>query len=234
MVQRPHSPTALITSQQYTSSLKKTSTSTSGSTSPDNSIINEDSWKANSNNAGTNSKRKQLYNKKNSDSRLRSNAFPGAENGQRGKYENGIWQAVNPSQQNDTFSKKSLVLNNHNNAKNAIYSIDLTNEGLQRLKIEDCAKGRNTDAILHENNIIPPLTTINNSYKNFISSNTSPESHDSFLSIGVNNAPSKISAVRLGNDQCQRPGELDVFSNEKRKARGYIFHTFGYKTDTTN
>merc|ERR1719361_2149075 len=105
LVQRPHSPTALITSQQHTSSLKKTSTSTSESTSPDNSIINEDSWKINSKTAGTNSKRKQLYNKKNSDSRLHSNAFPGAENGQRGKYENGVWQAVNPSQQNDTFSK---------------------------------------------------------------------------------------------------------------------------------
>ena len=234
LVQRPHSPTALITSHPNTSSWKKTSTSTSESTSPDNSIINEDNWKNDSNNVGTSSKRKQLYNKKNSDSRLHSNAFTNAENGLSSKYENGVWQAENTPQYNNAFSKKSLVFNNHNNAKNTIYNIDLTDEGLQRLKIEEYSKGRRNDAMLQESSIIPPLTRINNSYKNLISSNSSPENHDSFLSIGVNNVPSKISAVRLNHGQCQRPSELDVLSNEKRKPNGYIFHTFGYKTDATN
>merc|ERR1719232_362809 len=112
LVQRPHSPIALLSSQNG-SSLTKSSATTSESTSPDDSIIYEDNLKNIPSNCGRNSRRKQLYNKKNSDSRSYSHSIPNTE-----------------------------IFNNQNNTKNAIYNIDLTNEGLQRLKIEGYSNDR--------------------------------------------------------------------------------------------
>ena len=204
LVQRPHSPIALLSSQNG-SSLTKSSATTSESTSPDDSIIYEDNLKNIPSNCGQNSRRKQLYNKKNSDSRSYSHSLPNTE-----------------------------IFNNQNNTKNAIYNIDLTNEGLQRLKIEGYSNKGKTDDLSEENSIIPPLRRVENSYKSLISNNAASENHDSILSMQMNNAPSKINVVRLGNGQCHRPSDLDLLSNEKRKAHGYIFHTFGYKSDATS
>ena len=205
IVQRPHSPTALMSSHQYKSSTTKSSATTSESTSPESSIINEDSLRDSSNHFGQQSKRKHLYNKKNSDSRLFSHSLPNAD-----------------------------LFNNHNNAKNMIYNIDLTNEGIQNLKIDGYSNGGKPESILEENNVMPPLTRIENSYKTLIANNAHSEDQNSFLSMNINTVPSNVNAVRIGNGQCQRPNDLDVLSNEKRKPHSYIFHTFGYKSDATN
>ena len=169
LVQRPHSPIALLSSQN-SGSLTKSSATTSESTSPDDSIIYEDNLKNISSNGGQNSRRKQLYNKKNSDSRLYSHSLPNTD-----------------------------IFNNQNNTRNAIYNIDLTNEGLQRLKIEGYSNDRKTDDLSEENSIIPPLRRVENSFKTLISSNAGSENHDSLLSMQMNNAPSKVNVVRLGN-----------------------------------
>lgn len=126
------------------------------------------------------------------------------------------------------------VFNIQNNTKNTIYNIDLTNEGIQRLKIEGYSYRNTTEALSEENNIMPPLRKVDNSFKSLISSNAASENDDSHLSMNINNVPSKINAVRLGSGQCHRPNDLDLLSNEKRKAHGYIFHTFGYKSDAAN
>jgi hypothetical protein len=139
-----------------------------------------------------------------------------------------------PSEKCD-LSQKSMAYNNHYNAKNTIYNIDLPHDRLQRLQIEDSPNEQKKSEIIQDSYNAPILTRMDNSYQTLSSENSMPETQDKFLYFDENNLSSKVNnTLRLGSDQCQRPRELDVLSNENRKTHGYIFHTFGYKSDSTH
>ena len=146
-----------------------------------------------------------------------------------------------PTQVKDTnvfvdteFSERSIILNNQNNAKNQNFNVDLAQETFSRLQIEDHPASLGETEILQETNKIPPLAKIGNSYIPYITEGSMPITHDNYISTGGSSLTSTMNAVRIGNGHCKRPKDLDVLNSDKRKARGYVFHTFGHKSDSTH
>lgn len=151
--------------------------------------------------------------------------------------DNGTVICGNPNLQ----SKEMHTLHNQLSEKNKIFNVDITQENFRRLQIEDrsphsseMSPDSSEMSSSLQVDIIPPLSRVDE-YGSFSSMGTVhvPQSNPS-LSINSINPASNISAVRLGNGHYHRPKELDLVNGDKRKTRGYVFHTFGQKQDSNH
>ena len=129
-------------------------------------------------------------------------------------------------------SQHSGVLINQNNVRNRLYNIDLTNEKLQKLQIENYIEKGGKPDIMKNANSMPPLTKFKTSYNKFDSENLISDGRSTVQVVGE---PSSINtnAVRLVNGQSQGMHHSDLLK-DNRKAQAYVFHTFGYKSDTSH
>lgn len=245
LLSRPYSPAALVTTNQSNNSAKNHIVcSTSAPTSSGHFNKNNDSsktWSIPVTEIDINDA--QVYNKKSKDKSVLICPPTTTEPIVESPHTPSKQDTYNPTQVkeetsvfvNSQFpSKRSLILNNQNNAKNKIFNVDFTQNSFSRLQIEDYPVSPSETDILHDTNKIPPLSKIGSSYKSYGGEGSIPVTQDNYLSSDEQSLTSTVNAVRLGNGHCQRPTDLDVLNGDKRKVRGYVFHTFGHKSDSTH
>ena len=244
LITRPYSPAALVTTHEgYNSAESRNMCSTSAPTKPSQLHANNEVPTTWLNNQRDKSKIPQSYNNTNGDVTKFICSDTAADSNNKSPFAhynsntNMVFQEKNKASLASEIcdqSPKSIAYNNRYNAKNNIYNIDLTQDRLQPAHCKGYSIERKKGEIIQEINSIPILTKVGSSYPTLTSDNSIPETQDQLLYFDENSRPSRVNAVRLGNDRSQRPRDLDVLSNEKRKTHGYIFHTFGYKSDSTH
>ena len=239
LISRPYSPAALVTNNSHDSFAE---TRVDGSTLPTTpSIISSKTDENTQLGLKETEKGSNLYNKKSRNEGILAYRKINSGNSNdshlllSNHYQNIPLQEKNQSSlppEDGVSSQQSLALKNYNNATNKIYNIDLTPDRFQRLQIENYSVGRSKMEIQQNTNTVPQLQKVTSTCQNLVLTNSIPESPDKCLHINSDVLSSKLNVVHIGSDK--GPRDVDVQKIENRKARGYVFHTFGYKSDSNH